>query len=169
MDQLFHCLTTWWAPVLAFTMDEVWLSRFPGEGSSVHLMQFARCPDDWSAPELAAKWDKVRDVRSVVTGALEIERQVKKTIGSALEAAPDVYVSSPDLLAALDGVDLAEISITSGATLIAGRGAGGGVSARYRERRCSGLQARRGPEVRPLLEDHAGGGQRLRIPGHHAP
>jgi isoleucyl-tRNA synthetase len=122
LDQLFHCLTTWWAPVLAFTMDEVWLSRFPGEGSSVHLMQFARCPDEWAAPELAAKWDKVREVRSVVTGALEIERQVKKTIGSALEAAPEIYVSNPDLLAALDGVDLAEISITSGAKLIEGEG-----------------------------------------------
>jgi isoleucyl-tRNA synthetase len=47
---------------------------------------------------------------------------VKKTIGSALEAAPDVYVSNPDLLAALEGVDLAEISITSGATLIRGEG-----------------------------------------------
>ena len=122
MDQLFHCLVTWWAPVLAFTMDEVWLSRFPGEGSSVHLMQFARCPDEWAAPELAAKWEKVREVRSVVTGALEIERQVKKTIGSALEAAPEVYVSNPELLAALDGVDLAEISITSGARLIEGEG-----------------------------------------------
>ncbi len=122
MDQLFHCLTTWWAPVLAFTMEEVWLSRFPGEHSSVHVMPFAKCPPEWAAPELAAKWDKVRDVRSVVTGALEIERQVKKTIGSALEAAPEVYVSNPELLAALDGVDLAEISITSGATLIAGEG-----------------------------------------------
>ncbi len=122
LDQLFHCLATWWAPVLAFTMEEVWLSRFPGEGSSVHLMQFAKCPDEWSNPELAAKWDKIRDVRSVVTGALEIERQVKKTIGSALEAAPEVYVANPDLMAALDGVDLAEISITSGAKLIAGDG-----------------------------------------------
>ena len=122
LDQLFHCLTTWWAPVLAFTMEEVWLTRFPGDGSSVHLMQFARCPDEWAAPELAAKWDRVRDVRSVVTGALEIERQVKKTIGSALEAAPDIYVSDADLLAALAGIDLAEISITSGAALIAGDG-----------------------------------------------
>jgi isoleucyl-tRNA synthetase len=122
MDQLFHCLTTWWAPVLAFTMDEVWLARFPGEGSSVHLMQFAKCPEEWAAPELAAKWDRVREVRSVITGALEIERQVKKTIGSALEAAPEVYLSNPELLAALDGVDLAEISITSGARLIAGEG-----------------------------------------------
>ena len=168
LDQLFHCLTTWWAPVLAFTMDEVWLSRFPGEGSSVHLMQFARCPDEWAAPELAAKWDRIRDVRSVVTGALEIERQVKKTIGSALEAAPDVYVSDPDLLAALDGVDLAEISITSGATLIAGRGSGGCLPARCGEGRCRRFQARRGQEVRPVLEDHAGGRQRSRIPRHHA-
>ncbi len=125
LDQLFHCLTTWWAPVLAFTMEEVWLTRFPGEGSSVHLMQFARCPDEWAAPELAAKWDRVRGVRSVVTGALEIERQVKKTIGSALEAAPGVYVSDPDLLAALAGVDLAEIAITSGAELIEGDGPAG--------------------------------------------
>jgi isoleucyl-tRNA synthetase len=122
MDQLFHCLATWWAPVLAFTMEEVWLARFPGEGSSVHLMQFAHSPGEWADPALAAKWDKIRDVRSVVTGALEIERQVKKTIGSALEAAPDVYVSDPALLAALDGVDLAEISITSGARLIPGEG-----------------------------------------------
>jgi isoleucyl-tRNA synthetase len=122
MDQLFHCLTTWWAPVLAFTMDEVWLARFPGEGSSVHLMQFATCPEEWAAPDLAAKWDGVRAVRSVITGALEIERQVKKTIGSALEAAPEVYVSNLELLPALGGVDLAEISITSGATLMQGEG-----------------------------------------------
>ncbi|MGL4592832.1 MAG: isoleucine--tRNA ligase [Aestuariivirga sp.] len=122
LDQLFHCLSTWWAPVLAFTMEEVWLARFGGAESSVHLMQFAQTPDEWGAPDLAAKWDKIRDVRSVVTGALEIERQVKKTIGSALEAAPDVYVSRPDLIAALDGVDLAEISITSGARLIEGEG-----------------------------------------------
>lgn len=122
MDQLFHCLVTWWAPVLAFTMDEVWLARFPGEGSSVHLMQLARCPQEWAAPDLAAKWDKIRELRSVVTGALEIERQVKKTIGSALEAAPDVHVSNPGLLAAIEGADLAEIAITSGARLISGEG-----------------------------------------------
>ena len=122
MDQLFHCLTTWWAPIMSFTMEEVWLSRFGGEGSSVHVMPFARTPDEWHDPALAAKWEKIREVRSVVTGALEIERQVKKTIGSALEAAPDVYISNPDYLAALAGVDLAEISITSDARLIEGEG-----------------------------------------------
>jgi isoleucyl-tRNA synthetase len=122
LDQLFHCLTTWWAPILSFTMEEVWLSRFNGENSSVHAMQFAKTPDEWENLVLAAKWEKIRDVRSVVTGALEIERQVKKTIGSALEAAPDIWVAEEKVSAALHGIDLAEICITSGATLLAGAG-----------------------------------------------
>ena len=54
----------------------------------------------------------MRQVRRVVTGALEIER-AKKAIGSSLEAAPVVHVTDPELLAALDGLDLAEIAITS--------------------------------------------------------
>jgi isoleucyl-tRNA synthetase len=120
MDQLFHCLTTWLAPILCFTMEEAWLARFGGEGSSVHLMPFAQAPEEWKAPELAARWQKIREVRSVITGALEIERQEKKTIGSALEAAPEVHVSNEDYLGALDGVDLAEIAITSDARLIRG-------------------------------------------------
>jgi isoleucyl-tRNA synthetase len=122
LDQLFHCLTTWWAPILAFTMEEVWLARFPGEGSSVHRMAFAQAPPEWHAPDLAAKWEKVRAVRSVITGALEIERQVKRTIGSSLEAAPEVHVSDEDYWNALQGVDIAEMAITSGAKLIAGEG-----------------------------------------------
>ncbi len=91
LDQLFHCLTTWWAPVLTFTMEEVWLTRFPGEASSVHAMQFAKPPAEWRDDALAAKWASIRKARSVVTGALEIER-AEKRIGSALEAAPVVHV-----------------------------------------------------------------------------
>ncbi|HUE46295.1 MAG TPA: class I tRNA ligase family protein, partial [Aestuariivirgaceae bacterium] len=120
MDRLFHCLTAWLAPVMCFTMEEAWQSRF-GEGS-VHLQRFPEVEANWRDTALGAKWDKVREVRRVVTGALEIERQVKKTIGASLEAAPVVYVSDPGLLAALDGVDLAEISITSDARLVAGEG-----------------------------------------------
>jgi isoleucyl-tRNA synthetase len=58
----------------------------------------------------------VRDVRSVVTGALEIQR-ANKVIGSSLEAAPIVHITDKALMAALDGVDMAEIAITSGITL----------------------------------------------------
>ncbi len=112
-DQLFHCLVTWFSPVLCFTCEEVWLARFPGDGSSVHLMQFAAPPSEWRDDALAAKWDALRELRRVITGALEIERQEKKTIGSSLEAAPVLFVSEPRFIDALQGVDMAEISITS--------------------------------------------------------
>jgi isoleucyl-tRNA synthetase len=122
MDQLFHCLATWLAPILCFTAEEVWLSRFKGDKSSVHLMQFASPPDEWVDANLAAKWDQVREVRRVITGALEIERQVKKTIGSSLEAAPEIYVADTGMRAVLRSIDIAEMAITSAATLIEGEG-----------------------------------------------
>jgi isoleucyl-tRNA synthetase len=122
LDQLFHCLSTWLAPILCFTAEEVWLSRFPSEKSSVHLMQFATPPAEWVDADLAAKWAKIRDVRRVITGALEIERQVKKTIGSSLEAAPEIHVADAAVLEVLKGLDIAEMAITSDATLIEGDG-----------------------------------------------
>ncbi len=112
---LFECLVKWWAPMLPFTMEEAWLDRHP-EAESVHLEQFAAVPAKWKDEGLAEKWRKVRQVRRVVTGALEIER-AKKVIGSSLEAAPVVHVTDAELLKALDGVDLAEIAITSDITV----------------------------------------------------
>ncbi len=112
LDQLFNCLTTWLAPILVFTMEEIWLERNPGDDSSVHLQLFPQIPEQWSNPALEEKWAKIRTVRKVVTGALELQRK-DKNIGSSLEAAPVVYVEDPDLAAALDGQDMAEISITS--------------------------------------------------------
>ncbi len=121
IDQLFDCLVIWLAPVLPFTMEETWLSRFPAEEESVHLHLFPDVPASWRNDDLAAKWAKVRSVRRVVTGALEVERR-EKTIGSSLEAAPKVYVSDAALTVALEGVDMAEISITSAIELIQGEG-----------------------------------------------
>ncbi|RUT31199.1 isoleucine--tRNA ligase [Arsenicitalea aurantiaca] len=112
LDKVFECLTAWLAPILVFTMEEAWLERFPGDDSSVHLRLFPEVPSEWRNEAVAAKWARIRQVRRVVTGALEIERREKR-IGSSLEAAPRVYVSDPHLLAALEGADLAEIAITS--------------------------------------------------------
>ena len=118
LDQLFSCLTAWLAPVLVFTAEEAWQTRFPDENDSVHLRLFPDVPAEWRHPELAAKWEKIRRVRRVITGALEVERREKR-IGSSLEAAPKVYVGEADaaLLADLDG---AELSITSGLDVIVG-------------------------------------------------
>ena len=111
VNMLFDCLTRWLAPILPFTMEEAWLSRHP-EAQSVHLEQFPLIPAEWRDDALAAKWQKVRRVRRVVTGALEVERREKR-IGSSLEAAPLVHITDKGLMAALEGLDFAEICITS--------------------------------------------------------
>jgi isoleucyl-tRNA synthetase len=80
------------------------------------LQQFKQTPADWRDDALGAKWRKIRDVRRVVTGALEVERREKR-IGASLEAAPVVHVADAGLRKAYDGLDAAELFITSGATL----------------------------------------------------
>jgi isoleucyl-tRNA synthetase len=120
LDALFQRLVTWLAPMLPFTMEEVWLARFPGDSSSVHLVDFPATPHDaWHDPALAARWEGIRRVRRVVTGALEVERRDKR-IGASLEAAPFVHVADDALRAALGAIDFADVCITSDLTLGAG-------------------------------------------------
>ena len=116
LDILFHRLTTWLAPVLVFTMEEVWLERYPGEDSSVHLVDFPETPADWRDEALAAKWAKVRVARRAVTAALEIQR-TEKVIGASLEAAPVVHVEDGAMLEALKTVAFEDVCITSDISL----------------------------------------------------
>ena len=74
-------------------------------------------PEGWRDDALAARWAQVRAVRRVVTAALEVERTAK-VIGSSLEAAPVMHVGG-DLARLLEGVDLAELAITSDASVSA--------------------------------------------------
>ena len=118
MDLLFNRLTTWLAPILVFTMEDVWLDRFPGDESSVHLVDFPETPATWRDEALAEKWSKVRAARRAVTAALEIQR-TDKVIGASLEAAPVVHVEDADMLAALKSVAFDDLCITSGIALTA--------------------------------------------------
>jgi isoleucyl-tRNA synthetase len=128
LDHVFRAVVTWLAPMLCFTAEEAWQSRFPG-AHSVHLEPFPVIPQTWRNEALAQVWNEIRRVRRVVTGALEIER-ANKRIGSSLEAAPVVYVADPALLrllaAELAGehgeAGLAEVAITSELTVAAGEG-----------------------------------------------
>jgi len=126
LDILFHRLTTWLAPVLVFTMEEVWLERFPGEVSSVHLVDFPDTPKAWLDEALGRKMAYKRLVRKEVTEAIEVER-FKKTIGSSLEASPTVYFAGDAvMLDEFGGLDMFkqdfdEFCITSGIVLTEGR------------------------------------------------
>lgn len=116
MDAIFHHLVRWLAPFLSFTMEEVWQARFGQDAPSVHLELWPSVPDSWQDPALAEKWSIIRRLRRVVMGALEIDRREKK-IGSSLQASVTVYADNPAYKAALEGQNLAEISITSSAIL----------------------------------------------------
>ncbi len=116
LEHLFDCLTAWLAPILCFTAEEAWQARNPE--SSVHLRQFPEIPDAWQNDELAVRWESVRQVRRVITGALEIERGEKR-LGSSLQAAPEVYLS-PDYAAQVEGVDLSTVGVTSAVTVVEG-------------------------------------------------
>jgi isoleucyl-tRNA synthetase len=118
LDHLYARLTTWLAPILPFTMEEVWLQR-NGEETSVHLVDFPQTPDNWHDDALAARSETVRAVRRVVTGALE-EQRTAKVIGSSLEAAPTVYLS-PELAAVITNREtFADLCITSQITVVEG-------------------------------------------------
>ena len=101
LDILFHALVRWLAPVLVFTTEEVWSTRYP-DGGSVHLLEWPEIPaidaDD-------AKWSELRALRERVTEAIEPLRR-DKVLGSSLEA--EVTVPST-----ADAAFLAELFITS--------------------------------------------------------
>ncbi|MFZ1772716.1 MAG: isoleucine--tRNA ligase [Rhizobiaceae bacterium] len=118
---LFDCLVTWMAPLLPFTTEEAWLDRYPA-AKSVHLAQFPAIPANWRNDALASRWETLKSVRRVVTGALEGERAAKR-IGSSLEASPVIHVEvDAATLAIVKSADLAELCITSDAVLALGAG-----------------------------------------------
>jgi isoleucyl-tRNA synthetase len=101
LDILFHALVRWLSPVLVFTSEEVWATRYP-DADSVHLLEWPVVPqvdaDD-------AKWTRLRELRAQVTEAIEPLRR-DKVLGSSLEA--EVWVPSDE-----DPKLLAELFITS--------------------------------------------------------
>jgi isoleucyl-tRNA synthetase len=119
LDHLYNRLTTWLAPILVFTMEEVWLERHGGENASVHLQDFPETPAEWRDDVLAARAEKVRAVRRVVTGALE-EQRTAKVIGSSLEAAPTVYLAPEYAEVITNPETFADLCITSQITLTTG-------------------------------------------------
>jgi isoleucyl-tRNA synthetase len=122
LDEVFSRLTAWLAPILPFTTEEAWLTRFPDD-VSVHLRLFPETPASWEDAFAGEEMARLREVRAVVTGALEVARREKR-IGSALEARPRLYVADDARRAAVSAVDFAELCITSGVAIEAGEGPG---------------------------------------------
>ncbi len=121
MAELFDFLVTRLAPFISFTAEEAWDHRPKGvfeEAESVHMRNYSVIPADWQNDLLDARWAKILNVRAVALAALEPHRAAK-TIGSSLEANPLVYVNA-DYAKAIEGLDAAEIFITSQAEIKTG-------------------------------------------------
>jgi isoleucyl-tRNA synthetase len=103
LDTLFHALVRWMAPVLVFTTEEVWGTRFPDAGS-VHLLEWPDVP--LVASDTDDQWAALRELRAQVTETIEPLRR-DKVIGSSLEA----EVTVPELVVSAD--DLSELFIVS--------------------------------------------------------
>jgi isoleucyl-tRNA synthetase len=105
LDTLFHALVRYAAPVLVFTSEEVWGTRYP-DATSVHLLEWPAVDAAWRDTALAEKWTQVRTQREAVTEAIEPYRR-EKTIRSSLEA--EVTIPAPTL----DSAALEEVFIVS--------------------------------------------------------
>ena len=109
LDLLFHALVRYAAPVLVFTAEEVWSTRYP-DGGSVHLLEWPQVPGVGAD---GAKWDKLRALREDVMEAIEPLRR-DKVIRSGLEA--DVVVPAAAVPEGFSDADLAELFITASVT-----------------------------------------------------
>ena len=115
MNEVYERLTAWLAPILAFTAEEAWQARVQNIENSVHLRSYDPIPDGWLDPALGKRWAGIRQVRQVVTTALEAARN-DGAIGASLQAAPVVHVDAAgaELFA---GEDAAALFITSDAQI----------------------------------------------------
>ena len=116
MNIAFDYLCKWIAPVLCFTAEEAWAHRHGENTESVHLSEFETAPANWQNNALGEKWDRIRKIRRVITGALEVKR-AEQFIGSSLQGAVEVYIPE-NAAQILNGISLEEICITSQATIM---------------------------------------------------
>ena len=118
LDLLFHALVRYAAPILCFTAEEAWSTRFP-EAGSVHLLEWPEVDAGWRDDDLRMRWERLRALRLQLTGEIEPLRRAKE-LGSSLEAAVTALAYDADDAALLRSVAFAEIAITAPVTIVDG-------------------------------------------------
>jgi len=145
LDITFEALVRWLTPVLCFTCEEVWGTRYP-EGGSVHLLEWPEIDAGWRDEALAARWARLRTLRALVTEAVEPMRREKK-IGSSLEAEIALGLASETDRALVASVPFEEICIVSRVSVAPEDGQTESVTVTPTERHKCGRCWRHLPEV----------------------
>ena len=114
LDHVFDALVKWLAPVLVFTTEEVWGTRFPG-AESVHFSDWPEIDAGWRDEALAARWERLRVLRSMATQAIEPYRK-DKIVGTSLAAALDIRAGGEEA-ALLASTDFQELAISGTVTV----------------------------------------------------
>jgi isoleucyl-tRNA synthetase len=110
LDTVFHAFVRWLSPILCFTTEEAWTTRYPDAGS-VHLLEWPEIDPAWIDEALGERWALIRSSRERVTETIEPLRR-EKTIGSSLEAKVAYPEAELDLIG-MDAEALSEIYIVS--------------------------------------------------------
>ena len=137
LDTLFHALVRYAAPIIPFTAEEVWQSRFPSDEESVHFLEWPEVDANWADAGLGDRWANLRSEREQVNEAIEPLRR-EKIIRSSLEA--DVSMGK---IVPSNGVNFAEIAIVARVEM----GVGDGIVVRPSEWHKCGRCWRLLPEV----------------------
>jgi len=113
INEILNALVSLLAPILVFTADELW-EYIPGkkEGSNIQIEEMPKYKDEWKDDNLAAKWDKIIDLRYDITKALEIARQ-EKLINHSLTAKVHLYPDEKAFSFLQQWGNLTEIAIVS--------------------------------------------------------
>ena len=114
LNLIFDHLVRWLAPSLSFTCEEAWKAK--GNTSSIHLEDFLKASQDFKNNDIANKWNIIKNIRKVITGAIE-KKRAEKLIGSSLEANVIIYVKE-DLKKKIEEINFDEIAITSSFQLL---------------------------------------------------
>ena len=121
---ILDAMTRMFAPILAFTCDEVWLAmphRAEDDGRNVLFNEMVQPYTEYAlSEEEMVKWSRIVTLRSAVNGALE-QARADKVIGKSLEAAVDLTVPEEDaFLAEMDADEVADLFIVSQVKLTVG-------------------------------------------------
>ncbi len=114
LNIILECLLKWFAPILSFTTEEIY-QLIGKKGSSIHLENFPKIPNNWNNIKIESKWEKIQEIRNKCNISIESKRS-EKLLGSSLEASVTIKLGKKDF-DLVQNIDFSEICITSLAKL----------------------------------------------------
>ena len=115
LNIILNSLLRWFAPILSFTTEEIY-QLVSKRKKSVHLENFLEFPKNFENLKLNDKWAQLIKIRDVCNISIE-EKRASKVIGSSLEASLKIKLSKKNL-EIIEGIDLAELCITSSISVL---------------------------------------------------